>query len=72
MEQSSIQKMAVFCVSTSTFGSPTWVLRSDFLATAFEGVRGRLFPTVGMVSFHGIRICANFGQQKDVPFRYQA
>ena len=41
------------------------------LATAFEDVRGRLFPTVGMASGHGVRIRANFGQQKDVPFMYQ-
>ena len=40
-------------------------------ATAFEGVGGRLYPTIGMGSVEGIKIRANFGQQENVPFMYQ-
>ena len=44
---------------------------SIYPATAFEGVKGRLYPTVGMGPQHRIKIRANFGQREDVPFIYQ-
>lgn len=40
-----------------------------FLATAFENVRGRLFPVVGML-YHAAKIRVNFGHDENNPFMY--
>ena len=44
---------------------------NNYPATAFEGVGGRLYPSVGMGSQHLVKIRANFGQQENLPFMYQ-
>lgn len=73
MGPSITRKMVLFCVRipTSWF---FWFFANvsiSFLATAFENIRRRLFPIIGMGSMHAVKIRANFGQQKDVPFMYQ-
>lgn len=61
----------VGCGVNFTDGTIFYTKNGTLLPTAFEGVGGRLYPTVGMGPEHGVKIRANFGQQENVPFMYQ-
>ncbi|KAM0805820.1 hypothetical protein BDR22DRAFT_187859 [Usnea florida] len=58
----------VGCGVNFTNGTIFYTRNGTLLPTAFEGVGGRLYPTVGLGAEHQVKIRANFGQQ---PFMYQ-